>query len=307
MPRFFPGGPAALLVLLLAWTPPASFAAKGLQIPVTANHYQAMKEFLLVEGYWEDETRAVLDPLEGELSLDSGTPDCHLIQTMDDIPGLRPLPEGLIEFLHNNHNVFYLAVGDDRLLVGIAREAKGGRGPAGSPTYRFTSFDLIEGRAASPASSEGGNRQLTAFLYAHDSYLGQVLTLIVLGVALLGFLAVRLRRRARPLAGTADPVIAAWRLRAETQIFRVAAAAWLALLAAVYALMHFAARLSFMEMAAGADQVSFEMAETLGFLPDRLRVTSFALVMAVALLTSLVLGLWSGAVGRGGRTPEGGR
>jgi hypothetical protein len=293
-------------VFLLILADPAAAERKRLVLSPTENHYQAMRTFLQRAGYWEDEIHAVLEPLQGRLSVNHGTPHCHLVQTMDDIPGLRPLPDGVIAFLHGHHNVFYVAVGEDHLLVGIAHDVDMNDGSVDGSSFHFARFDLIEGRAGDPAARLGPSRSLTAFLYAHDAYLGRLLYVLVIGAAIMTFLAVRLRRQARAPLLAVEPVIARWRLRTGARMFRLTGAVWLGVLLALYGLTHFTARLGFLEMAAAVGELNFELADLLGFTPDSLRLKGLIIVLGIALAVQVGLGWWSGAwrfLGLGRRLP----
>lgn len=282
MSHHVPRAGAVLLSLLLFFLPSGPAAAEP-------DLYRALQEFLTAAGYWDDEAAEVLEPLAGVLVHGGGTPDAHPIAMMDDIPGLRPLPDGVLEFIHTNQEVIYLAVGRDRLLVGVNREA----GLFGR--YRFAKFDLIAGGAQAVAP-----RNLSAaepFLFAHGRYLGTVLFVLVMGTALMAYLAVRLRRRrAGGLPPAVDAEAAALRRVADARIFLVTGSCWLGLLAALYGLMHFTGRLRVMEFLAGADQVSFRLTDAVGFQPEQLRLASFALVLGLALAVVVVLALWSGAL-----------
>lgn len=250
------------------------------------NFYGALQQFLSAAGYWTDEAAVVLDPLDGELTYGNGTADVHLIAMMDDIPGLRPLPDGVIEFIHDNPDVFYLAVGRDRLLVGVTLKA----GP--TPRYQFEKFDLIEG-GSQVVASPGGTSSLTPFLLAHGRYLAPVFFLFVMGTAVMAFLAVRLRRRAA--TGT-DNLLAVLRRAVDARVYLVAGASWLGMLAALYGLMHFTGRYQTVAALAAGSQVSYRLADTVGFQPEHLRLVSFITAMGAALAVVVVLGFWSGAV-----------
>lgn len=289
------------LTLLLA--SPLHAERTRLQLDPAINQFHALREFLFIEGYWEEEMDAVLVPLDGRLDVNHGTPDAHLVQSMDDIRGLRPLPDGVLDFLHARHNVYYVSVADDRLLVGISHlvDDEGNIEPA---DFHFEKFDLIAGMAQSLPDQEELNPGLTEFLYAHDSYLGSTIRLLLVGAMVLFFLALRLRRQRGLFA---DPVVAAHRRRADAHVFQVSGAVWVLLLVAAYGLMHFTARIQFLEVAAASDSITLGMTRMFALMPDQLRLLSFCLSMGLSIVTVIILGLWSGALGNAGSGSKGGR
>ena len=290
----------ALVVYLLAGQV-ALGKTKRLVVDITYNHYPALNEFLIGQGYWEEEIAAVLEPLGETLSSSHGTPDAHLVQNMDDIPGLRPLPEGVTNFLHGRHNVFYVAVAADRLLVGISFLSSGDNDES-KPSFQFEKFDLISG--VSETIEDRAKRQagFMEFLYAHDPYLGSTLSLLVSGTVVMFFLALRLRQRR---GFNTDQVVRAHRLKADSRIFLVTGCSWVVMVAAVYGLMHFSARIHFMEVAAASQSLTFRLTNMLVLAPDRLRLLSFIFTASTAALTVILLGLWAGAFG--GRRPDDGQ
>lgn len=287
------------LALLLA--SPLLAERTRLHLDPAANQYHALREFLFIEGYWEEEMDAVLAPLEGRLDLYHGTPDAHLVQSMDDIRGLRPLPDGVLEFLHGHHNVYYVSVADDRLLVGISHlvDVEGNIEPS---DFHFEKFDLIAGMAQSLPDPEELDPGLTEFLYAHDNFLGPTLRILLVGALVLFFLAMRLRRQRGPCT---DPVVAAHRQRADSRVFLVSGAVWVLLLVAAYGLMHFTARIQFLEAAATSDSITLGMTRMFALMPDQLRLLSFCLSMGLSIVTVIILGLWSGALGNTGSKSRG--
>lgn len=293
-----------ILGLLLLVAEPLLAERIRLTVDPASNHYHALREFLFIEGYWEEEMDAVLDPLDGHLGRNNGTPDAHLVQRMDDIRGLRPLPDGVLEFLHGRHNVFYVAAGKDRLLVGISFWVDTESGSTESSDFHFEKFDLIAGQAHSLPDSNDIRAGFTEFLYAHSTFLGPTIRLLLVGAMIMLFLALRLRRQR---GAHADPVVAVVRQRADARVFQVSGACWVFLVAAAYGLMHFTARIQFLEIAAASDSITFDMTRMFALMPDQMRLLSFCLSMGLSLVTVILLGLWSGAFGnirtgsRGGR------
>ena len=290
-----------ILGALLLLNRPLLAETDHLRPDMGANDYEALKEFLFVEGYWDEETAAVLGPLDGVLNFGNGTPHAHLVMSLDDIPGLRPLPDGVAEFIDGPYRVYYVAVGDDRLLVGIANRVTSEPGKIQSSEYRFKKYDLIEGTTDAGTDSYDPRPDVISFLFAHGSFLGPALRILVVGFLVLLFLAVRLRRSS---GQSADPVVAAHRFAADARIFQVSGGVWVGLLVAAYGLMHFTARIGFLEAAATSDLISPALTHQLATTPDRLRLWSFAAVMVLSLLAVGALGLWSGALG-GGRSRPG--
>jgi hypothetical protein len=79
---------------------------------------------------------------------------------------------------------------------------------------------------------------------------------------------------------------------------------WVAMLIAVYGLMHFSVRIQFMEYLTAAETVSGSLTNRLALKPDNLRLASFTLTVSLATLTVILLGVWSRAL-TGGRSEAG--
>lgn len=260
-----------------------------------ANHYEALAEFLEGEGYWPEDLAAVLDPLEEKLDRNHGTHRVFYVSTMEDIPGLRPLPDGVISFVHRRQNVFYVDIADDPMLLGISKQVERENGRTQSTVYNFEKLDLINGLTDNNANS--GNQEPLAMkvAHAHGNYLGAVIRLFAVGLVVMVFLGARLRKQA---GVQGDPVVLQARRDGDLFGFKVAGTVWLFLLAAMYGFIHFAAHSEFLGMVAGSYGVSYGLTERLILNPDRLRLISFVGTMSVALLSALALGLWAGVFRR---------
>ncbi len=282
-----------LVVLSIAATQPGSARAQDYRMvpDPSANHYDALEEFLAAQGYWPEDRALVLDPLEGRLDREHGTHRVVYVETLEDIPGLRPLPDGVTAFVHRRHNVFYLDIADDRLLLGISVLVQRENGRTISRDNHFETFDLINGEEDNLAAQAFPDSPLRVFLLAHGTQAPLVGRILLLGTALMVFLALQVRRK-QCLPG--DRVVADRRLAAARFSYRLAAVGWVVMLAAVYGFLHFSAHLQFLSVGLAQDSISYSLTDRLIMRPDRARLLGLLISVGSALLISLLLGLWAG-------------
>jgi hypothetical protein len=292
-----------LAVLSITATHPGSARAQDYRMvpDPSANHHDALEEFLSAQGYWPEDRAMVLEPLEGRLDRDHGTHRVVYVETLDDIPGLRPLPDGVTAFVHRRHNVFYLDIADDRLLLGISVLVEREDGRTRSRSNHFETFDLIDGELDNQAEPAFPDSPLRVFLSAHGTQAPLVGRVLMLGAALMVFLALQVRRK-QCLPG--DRVVADRRLAAARFSYRLAAVGWIVMLAAVYGFIHFSAHLQFLGVGLAQDTISYSLTDRLIIRPDRARLLGLAVSVGSALMISLLLGLWAGTCCRVRQAPE---
>ena len=286
-----------LVVLSITATRPGSARAEDYRMvpDPSANHYDALEEFLSAQGYWPEDRALVLDPLEGRLDREHGTQRVAYVETLEDIPGLRPLPDGVTAFVHRRHNVFYLDIADDRLLLGISVLVQRENGRTISRDNHFETFDLINGQEDNLAAQAFPDSPLRVFLSAHGTQAPLVGRILLLGTALMVFLALQVRRK-QCLPG--DRLVADRRLAAARFSYRLAAVGWVVMLAAVYGFLHFSAHLQFLSLGLAQDTISYSLTDRLFMRPDRARLLGLLISVGSALLISLLLGLWAGTCWR---------
>lgn len=271
----------------------------------TTNHYEALEEFLNTQGYWPEDIEQLLLPLDGVLDRDHGTNRVIFVQTLDDVPGLRPLPDGVVAFVHRRHNVIYVDIAEDRLLLGISKQVLRENGRTVSAEFHFETFDLIGGSVDDRAETPVRDSTAMVFFGAHGNQFPFVARILLGGMALMVFLAARVRRKS---CAPGDPAVIRHRLTAARFGFRLAAFAWVLLLAAVYAFTHFAAHLQFLSIGTATENLSYSLIDRLVGRPDRLRMYSFLGSMSISIVTSLLLAAWAGLFRRIPRPePRGGR
>ena len=288
--------PVAISIATPAATP--AFAAEQpgtmrLVVDVTSNHYGALETFLDREGYWPAEKAAVLDPLAGRLSLDHDTAAVRLVRTLDEIPGLRPLPEGVLSFLHGHHNTFYVEVGDDRWLLGISYIYQSSVNE--HTDVHLEKFDLISGEYTDLGPARAPVADAVGFVEAHGSRLGDFLRSQLFWVVLLFFLAWRRRRLG---SADGDPVVQARRRQVQNRLFLAAGLVWLLQVVSFLGVAHFQAQVAFLGQMSGGQPPDFQDLRRHILQPGRLRLLSLGVSLGLAVLWWFLLGLWSGVLGR---------
>ena len=280
-----------LLLLMFSETRPVQAESFRMVPDLSTNHYDALEEFLKEEGYWPEEVQAVLDPLEGQLDQKHFTHRVVPIQSMDDIPGLRPFPDGVVSFVHRRQNVFYVGIAEDHLLVGISKQVTRENGRTVDSKYNFEKFDLISGLTDNALLNTAGSSLAMKFVSAHGTYFGAVSGLGLSGFFLLWFLAAAVRRQ--PGAGP-DPLIQRHRRNAGLMVFKFAAITWILALAGLYGFIHFVAHTQYLNAAMFDDNITYSLAQRMIIQPDRLRLISFGLTETAALFSVILLGWWAG-------------
>jgi hypothetical protein len=255
--RFFPALCSLFLLLTASTARPAEDTMRLVVDPST-NHHDALVEFLDREGYWPEEKAEILEPLQGQLSLGHETAAVRLVQALDDIPGLRPLPRGVLEFIHGHHNTFYVEAGDDRLLLGVSYIFKG---KIDQPSaIHLEKFDLVEGVHEDLGTGHVPGGAFVDFLRAHGPFLGGYLQSQLVWPFFLLLLAWR-RRRLREADG--DPLVNTVRAQVQDRLFLTAAVVWSLHVLAQLGLMHFRGGLGFMELLTTGEGPSFRLVEDL--------------------------------------------
>ncbi len=270
-----------------------------LVVDPSTNHYAALEQFLVRRGYWPEERERVLDPLNGRLDKDHDTAAVRMVFSLDDIPGLRPLPDGVVGFLHGRHNTFYVEAGDDRLLVGFSHVFQDRVGQVSD--IHMEVLDLISGEYRDLGTGPAAPSPVLSFLRAHDPFLGGFLRDQYFWLVFMLFLAWRRRRLNR---GAGDPVVRAHRARAQGRLFLMAGAIWCLQILAAMGLMHFQSHILFIRHLMEGDVPTFLAIQDRVVRPERLRLLGLGLSLGLAVGWSFLLALWSGAMRRG---PEGGR